>query len=259
MKHSWKITLILIVLFLAAQFIGLLVTKHYLGEKLPYNIERPEVSSMYSVAEIIVIIILASVFVFILVKFRAYRLWKFWFFISVMVTLSISFSAFINETIAFGVAIIFAILRIFKNNVYIHNFTELFMYGALAAIFAPMLNILSGFILLLLISIYDMIAVWKTKHMIKLAKFQTKAKMFAGLIIPYKKDNAILGGGDIGFPLLFSGIVFGVYSTKAFIMPIFVTLSLLGLFLFTKKKKFYPAMPFLTAGCLLGYFIVTLL
>ena len=35
--------------------------------------------------------------------------------------------------------------------------------------------------------------------MIKLAKFQTSLKVFAGLLIPYSKNRAaILGGGDIG-------------------------------------------------------------
>ena len=41
-------------------------------------------------------------------------------------------------------------------------------------------------ILLVLISIYDMIAVWKSKHMITLAKFQLDTKSFAGLAMNYR-------------------------------------------------------------------------
>ncbi|MDD5331570.1 MAG: presenilin family intramembrane aspartyl protease [Candidatus Nanoarchaeia archaeon] len=259
MKHNFKITLILIILFLAAQFLGLVIAKHYLGNDLPYQIERPEVNETSSAIDIILTIILASIFVFIMAKFKTYRLWKFWFFLSLMLTLSISLSAFIPEMIALALAIVLALLRVFRNNVYLHNITELFIYGALAAIFAPMLNILSMIIILILISAYDMVAVWKTKHMIKLAEFQTKTKMFAGLFIPYKKDNAILGGGDIGFPLLFAAVLFKYYSYQAFLIPIFSGLALTLLFIFAKKKKFYPAMPFLTAGCLIGYLFITLL
>ena len=51
-------------------------------------------------------------------------------------------------------------------------------------------------------------------------------------MIPYdKKKVAILGGGDVGFPLLFAGVVmkeFGFF--KSLIVPVFVAISLMGLF-----------------------------
>ena len=116
-----------------------------------------------------------------------------------------------------------------------------------------------------------MIAVWKTKHMIKLAKFQTKSRMFAGLLVPYQiphkiktKESqklepgrtAILGGGDMGFPLLFAGVVLKTSNfLNSFIIVLTTTLVLFLLFYFAEKKKFYPAMPFLSLGCLLGYLI----
>ena len=46
------------------------------------------------------------------------------------------------------------------------------------------------FVLLILISVYDFIAVFKIKHMITLAKFQTKSKVFAGLFVPYRREKA---------------------------------------------------------------------
>ncbi|MBS3145707.1 hypothetical protein J4414_02800 [Candidatus Woesearchaeota archaeon] len=110
---------------------------------------------------------------------------------------------------------------------------------------------------MILISIYDMYAVWKSKHMIKLAKFQSKLKTFAGLFIPYEKNKAaILGGGDIAFPLLFAGVVLlekGLYPSILII--VYSALALFLLFLFGKKKKFYPAMPFISLGCFLGYLV----
>src|SRR3989344_5717485 len=118
-------------------------------------------------------------------------------------------------------------------------------------------SVFSAIILLILISIYDMYAVWKSKHMIKLAKFQSKLKTFAGLFIPYEKNKAaILGGGDIAFPLLFAGVVLlekGLYPSILII--VYSALALFLLFLFGKKKKFYPAMPFISLGCFLGYLV----
>jgi len=37
------------------------------------------------------------------------------------------------------------------------------------------------------------------------------------------------------------------------------TLALFSLFMYAKKNKFYPAMPFLTAGCFIGFLIAKLI
>lgn len=42
------------------------------------------------------------------------------------------------------------------------------------------------------------------------------------------------------------------------IVALFVSLSLFVLLMLSKKNKFYPAMPFLTIGCAVGY-LATLL
>jgi len=122
--------------------------------------------------------------------------------------------------------------------------------------------------------------------MITLAKFQTDAKVFAGLFIPYKLPrgkvvtaakkskkvptiknvknavkirHAILGGGDIAFPLLFAGAVFKTYGlSMSFFIPPFATAALVFLFCYGKKEKFYPAMPFLSLGCFVGLGIMYL-
>ena len=84
---------------------------------------------------------------------------------------------------------------------------------------------------------------------------------------------AILGGGDVIFPIITSGVVlmtqfvnlpFGLKPfIGGFIPALFVifgaTLGLTLLFLFSEKKKFYPAMPFITAGIFLGIILSYLL
>ena len=142
------------------------------------------------------------------------------------------------------------------------------------------MNFWSAAILLLAISIYDMYAVWHSKHMVTMAEFQTKTQTFAGVFIPYnvksekkpikgaikiKLDhktelvpkNAVLGGGDIAFPLLFSAVV--MKSTGfliATIIPVFATIALGCLLYFAKKDRFYPAMPFISLGCAVGYAVI---
>ena len=95
-----------------------------------------------------------------------------------------------------------------------------------------------------------------------------KLKIFAGFLVPYvnKKDVkmkdikkgknlkvsvAILGGGDVVFPLILAGIVLIERGLiPALIVVLGATLALSLLFYYSEKGKFYPAMPFITAGCL---------
>ena len=287
MKHTFKITLIIIFLFLLTQITGLFIVSNYLSfeqiqkqvtlieegkevnktitelnetwTNLPYDIERPKLQDKISYLQIFISILLATALALLIIKWQKRKLWKLWFFLSVLLALTIAFNPFISQLFAFILALILTYIKVFRKNVIMHNFTELFIYGGLAAIFVPVLSITAMIILLIIISIYDMIAVWKTKHMISLAKFQASENIFAGLLIPYGKNkNAILGGGDMGFPLLFAGVLFKTFSWLSLIVVLTTTLALTILLLKSQKNKFYPAMPFLTAGCLLGYFILNL-
>ena len=60
-------------------------------------------------------------------------------------------------------------------------------------LFLPILNVIVAALLLIGISIYDMIAVWKTKHMVALAKFQIEqVGIFTGFFIPImSKEQAL--------------------------------------------------------------------
>ena len=299
MKHTLKITLLLVFVFFVAQVIGLSITNEYIDHKkttisgdvsfkvLPYNLERPQIEESTSYIWIIAAIIIGTLLMLLLIKFKKMSIWKLWFFLAVFFTLAIAFSAFINQTLAAILAFILALMKIYKPTIITSNLTEIFIYGGLAAIFVPVINIFAAFMLLILISVYDIIAVNHTKHMVKLAKFQAKSNLFAGLFIPYGKSEgkvakkekgiiekketgkiAVLGGGDIGFPLIFAGVVMKnlmltnpelIGFLKTLIIPLFVSLALLYLLVKSRKDKFYPAMPYLTAGCFIGYFVVFLI
>jgi len=278
------------------------------------------------IMSIVISLIIAVLLFFFLSKIKVTSLIKVWFTFVVFICLAISFSLFLYpifsssnlsnslftifgkkvalaELIALPLAAILTFYKIVKRNIFVHNFTELFIYPGIAIIFLPLLNIIAASILLVIISIYDMWAVWKTKHMIKLAKFQMdKLKIFTGFFVPYiktkdkkkiikiqrmiamekrkKKRNkgkksrkkskkfknikvniqvAALGGGDVAFPLIFAGTIFLRFGLfPAIITILSTTLALSLLLTFSKKGRFYPAMPFLSGGCFLGL-ILTLI
>src|SRR3989344_993470 len=288
MKHTLKITIVLVSLFLLAQIIGLASVSSYIkvektagGETVIEHSETiagkpPEVKEKsLSFIPLMIAVFIGTALVLVLIRFGMRRLWKIWFFLSVWITLAISFDVYTTRIFAAAAALILALAKVFRPNVFVHNFTEIFIYTGVTIVILPFLNLFSGFMILLLISVYDMYAVWKSKHMIKMAKFQTKNKVFAGLLLRYKKrerrggkegkkKSAILGGGDIAFPLMFSAAVMehlilknGLAKNTAFIeasiIPLFVSIALFLLFANGKKDRYYPAMPFLSLGCLAGF------
>ena len=306
MKHKFNISLILVMMFLIAQFLGIAIiynnidTQQSSGEQTVFKeipfLERPPVQENYSFLPIIFAVLIGTAFLLLLMKYNLTWVWKIWFLLAVVMALTIAFGAFIPYTIALLLALVFGFWKIFKPNFWVQNITELFIYGGLAAIFVPLFNVFSVVILMVLIAIYDAYAVWKSKHMITLAKSQSKAKIFAGLLIPYslKKNKAkishkiskikdkikttskqklkqklkqkstgrvaMLGGGDIAFPIIFAGVMlkeFGLW--QSLIIPFFALAGLVTLLLIGKEKKFYPAMPFISTGCLIGLAIIYLI
>jgi len=294
MKHTLKVTAVILAMFVIAQFIGLFVVNHYMAEEndLPLGLETPEIekeSDYYGLfSGIVVAFAIAILLLFFLMKFKVEFILKLWFFVVVVIALTIALSSILSQfsilkyfvIMSLIISLPLAFIKIYKTNFLIHNATELFIYPGIAAVFVPILNIWTIIGLLILISAYDMWAVWHSGVMQKMAKYQIdKLKIFSGFFIPYvskqvkqkikkmrktlKKSElkkkkirvnvAILGGGDVIFPIIAAGVMM---KTLGFVPALLVlagaTLGLGYLFFIAAKRKFYPAMPFITAGIFAG-------
>lgn len=252
-----------------------------------------------SITPFAIAFLIAIILILFLMKKHLTLVIRLWFFVVVVVAIFLCAYAFeklapwiIDPNLAVIIPLLLALplafYKIFKGNLIIHNLTELLIYPGIAAIFVPILNIWAIVLLLLLISVYDIYAVWHSGFMQKMAKFQiNKVKVFAGFFVPYadkktklkikalkqkyknkkilsktlkskkiKVSLAILGGGDVVFPIIMAGVIFRALGfLPAITISIFATISLLFLFIAAKKGKFYPAMPFITAGCLAGLLV----
>ncbi|MEK6926927.1 MAG: presenilin family intramembrane aspartyl protease [Nanoarchaeota archaeon] len=298
MKHTWKITFLLISMFIVAQIVGLAVISTYhpvtqeikiddnisvneTVRNLPYGLEPPAYSSSQSLISFISGLFIAIILFLLLMKYRVEWVLKSWFFVVVVIALSITFNAFLmfskySAYLAIILALIFAYFKIFKRDILAHNFSELLIYPGISALFVPILSIKTTIILFVIISIYDIYAVWHAKFMQKMAKYQiNELKIFSGFLIPYqlpkelqtgkgKNKNkvavAMLGGGDVVFPIILSGVVLNFWGLpQALLVTLGATLSLLLLFMYSEKGKFYPAMPFITAGSFLGLLVAYLI
>lgn len=258
-------------------------------------IQPPEIEtqgeSFWMLGNLIFAFIVAILLLFFLSKFKIEFILKAWFFVVVVTALFLCIYAFeklapfeISYYTALVVPLVIAIplafIKIYKRNFLVHNLTELLIYPGIAAVFVPILNIYTIVILLIIISTYDMWAVWHSGIMQKMAKYQIdKLNIFSGFFVPYvgkktrekikkmkqtlpksklkskkiKVNVAILGGGDVIFPILAAGVMLKMAGLgHALFVIAGATLGLTYLFARSEKKKFYPAMPFITVGIFLG-------
>ncbi|MFT4311146.1 MAG: presenilin family intramembrane aspartyl protease [Candidatus Woesearchaeota archaeon] len=289
MKHSLKISFMLLFLFLLAQVKGLAFLSHSIdfGEEIVFRDislgERPEISGFLTLIYLVLGITIGTLIVLYLAKKNKVLFWKYWFFLAALIATSITLSTIWDSYIAWLLALIITSLRFLYPIGFTQNLSELLIYAGLAIFLVPMLNLLTISLLLVVISLYDAFAVWKSGHMIKMAKFTSKSNHFPGISLNYyspKKKNrsiknkvsgqnkktGVLGGGDVVFPLLFSGTLYvSLLSTSSFafalalIPSLFASLALLYLLFFSEKDKFYPAMPYISSGLFFGYLVVLML
>jgi len=93
------------------------------------------------------------------------------------------------------------------------------------------------------------------KNKDKISSVKNKSKSVKTKTV--KVNVAILGGGDVVFPIIVAGVVLRQFSLiPALIVAVCATLALAGLFYISEKGKFYPAMPFISMGCFIALGII---
>lgn len=255
MKYDLKTTSILISLFFTAQIFGLfIINQNFQVFGVESFVNQAEVSD--AVFNLPLSILFVTLLFLIIYRLKFKRLLVFWYGLAFITTITISLSSFINELYALFVAFGLLLLRLSSKDDYFHNMSELLVYGGIAVIMLPLMSVNTIIILLLIISVYDFIAVRLSKHMISLAKTQFKLNIFSGLKIESEGSSAILGGGDIAFPLLTAGVMLRDAGLLPAILVIYGSMiGLMVLVLTGEENKFYPAMPFISSGCILGIII----
>lgn len=175
---------------------------------------------------------------------------------------------------SFIVLALFLILR----NVLVHNIAIIFSLAGLGSILGLSLTTQTIVIILLILSFYDVIAVYKTKHMVAMARNMIESGAVFGFIIPFEfkgflstrkeardklgEQFMVLGSGDIGLPIIFAGSL----VAQSLLTAMFVAgFSLIGLFathlIFINQKKRAPmaALPPIATMTIIGYLIALLL
>lgn len=137
-------------------------------------------------------------------------------------------------------------------------------------------------VVLIIFSIYDWISVYKTKHMVRMAKEMMESRAILALVIPpsffgFKESLRevqpggkflVLGGGDVVFPLLFCVSLIPTGISNSIIVALFALIGLfLGFWFFMSQRltspgggrQPIPALPPIALLSIIGYLIIRLL
>ena len=261
-KNYW---VYLILIFLIVQIIGLISASFYFKQDLALGIINNNPNDVWNAVALVGEIIFMTALILIFKKlFKSKGYLKLFEYLALFVGMVVILDIFLPYVSALFITLILLWIRdILKRNksfekilLWYNNLLLALSIAGAGSLIGLSLGLLPVTFFLVLLSIYDFIAVFYTKHMITLANMFKKQKLGLMFAIPTKKKNYFLGGGDLVVPLVVSSSLFIVLITRySFVTTIIAVVlvwitSLIGLawtfwFLENNKMKIkaLPALP----------------
>lgn len=182
--------------------------------------------------------------------------------------------AFIGMFLAF----LLTAWKVLKPSLLSQDVALVFAVSGAGAIIGASFGVFPVLVFLLLLSIYDFVAVFYTKHMIYMAKAITERPLSFTAAFPFKDKIRVktkrgykkkmykhvfqLGGGDLAIPLVFSVAVLNSYGFQSMLFTVagsLIALMLLFSFILRKPGIALPALPPISAGACIGFAISLLI
>jgi presenilin-like A22 family membrane protease len=190
---------------------------------------------------------------------------------------------FMPDPAAYTLAGIAGLLWLFWARIWLHDILLLVALAAAGAIFGFIFSPWTFMIFMLIISVYDVLAV-RFGLMVWMADRLSGTASLPAFIFPRKatdltlniktvqvgelkkeaaekREHTVLGGGDIGFPLMLANSVYFAYNMwSAVLVGAFAVVGLMGAFIIQKiwlKGKPMPALPPIAAASLIGFLIAS--
>jgi len=259
-------------LFSLALFTGIFSAYNhtYIVEK---NIIEPQI---FSWSDIAIFLILFVVLSFVLLRFKRLSgfLLKTFLVLVVFSGSQIVFSSLVlspwDLVWALGITAFFILIH----NVLVHNIAVMIGIAGVSSLLGITISPEVGILFLIILSFYDILAVYWTKHMVYLARGMIESGAIFGFVIPfefkdifYHKNEArqkigekfmILGSGDIGLPLIMVNSVTVVSVGQAIIVALFSLVGLLLthlIFINQTSRKPMAALPPIATMTIIGYLV----
>lgn len=261
-----------VILFGITLALGLYAAYHY---SLDFIDIVQEGAARFTLTDLVVLLILFSAIFFISRHKRIARFsFKFFLILIVFSGTQVILGTILPSPWDLAVSILFALIFSMGVNVLVHNLGIVLGVGGIAAVFGLSISIKFGLVMLVALSLYDIVAVYVTKHMVTMAKSMIESGAVFGFLIPFQfrgflhsrneaqvgigENFMILGSGDIGLPVIFAVSLIRTSLASAIIAAAF---SLLGLFLThilflnQGKRRAMAALPPIATMTIIGYLV----
>jgi len=179
---------------------------------------------------------------------------------------------------ALGIAVVAALLWLFMPRIWLHNLLLVITLASMGTVFGVFFAPWTAILFMLVISVYDILAV-RFGYMMWMVKRLSVSDTLPAFVIPKtisgwnmdmrkarifddesERDFSVLGGGDIGFPLLLVVSVFFAHGfTRSLLVAGFSLLGLAAAYWVQRKLlkgKPTPALPPISLLSIIGYLIV---
>ena len=203
----------------------------------------------------------ATIFIVFAVKFFKGTLgFKLLFIFLIIIGARIVFETQFHMLVATLLAFFILAIWLLGKNVLTHNIAIILAIAGISAEVGLAMTVPTILILITALSVYDVIAVYKTKHMVTMFKKLVHKGVFLAIIIPFKakdflkktkyiepgKNFVMLGTGDLAFPLIFASAVMKTSLTSALFIIAGATIgvALIYVMLITQvQRRALPALP----------------
>jgi presenilin-like A22 family membrane protease len=200
---------------------------------------------------------------------------KIFFILSIFLGTLLTFFLWLPQNWALVLSLILMFLLLKFRILILHNLLLAFTLATIGAIIGLNLDPLIIIIFLTILSIYDFVAVYKTRHMITLVKVMAESGSIMGFVLPQdfrkiflplrdfsfqnlKDKYIVLGSGDVILPLMMAVSLIKEGIFLAFFVIFFSFLGFLANFLvlFSQERKSpIPALPIIALFTILGYLL----
>ena len=128
--------------------------------------------------------------------------------------------AFLPEEFAIFLAFVLIVIRIFFPQYLIwRNISSTLATVGVGALLGASIGVWPVIVFLVLLAVYDYIAVFRTKHMVTMAKAVAKKNLSFTFALPTSKHQFELGTGDLVMPLVFSVAILGESLNAGWVWP----------------------------------------
>jgi presenilin-like A22 family membrane protease len=263
-----------ILLFGSALVVGLVTANFYLDAPAIGGVAPVQYSFDYQDAIYFALFVIIFYFVLTKLKWLASLTLSLFLIILVFSGSHIVAGVMFDTPWDFGLAVLFTLVFIFLRNVLIHNIGMILGLAGVGTILGLTIAPSAAVMLMIFLSVYDILAVYWTRHMVYLAQGMIESGSIFGFVIPSTlrgffvsgkeaksqigNNFMILGSGDIGLPIIFVASVASHSLPQAMLVAGFSVLGLVTthlIFVNQSVRKPMAALPPIATATIIGYLL----